>query len=58
MSAVTIAISVKVHDGVVLAADSASTLFGFAPGVPPTVMNVYNNANKIRRRPHGNNTDS
>jgi hypothetical protein len=39
----TIAISVKVHDGVVLAADSASTLFSPTGGI----SHVYNNANKI-----------
>lgn len=39
----TIAISVKVHDGVVLATDSASTLFSQNGGV----SHVYNNANKI-----------
>lgn len=38
----TIAISLKVNDGVVLAADSASTL-----STPQGVQNVYNNANKI-----------
>ncbi len=38
----TIAVSIKVHDGVVLAADSASTLFG-----SKGVINVYNNANKV-----------
>lgn len=41
---VTIAISVKVNDGIVLAADSASTLIDKQTGV---VRNVYNNANKI-----------
>lgn len=42
----TIAVSLKVHDGVVLATDSASTLMGSTPmGVE--VMNVYDNANKI-----------
>ncbi|HVV76783.1 MAG TPA: hypothetical protein VHC43_12165 [Mycobacteriales bacterium] len=42
----TIAITLKVHDGVVLAADSASTLLQSSPeGVG--VINVYNNANKI-----------
>jgi hypothetical protein len=42
----TIAICIKVHDGVVLAADSASTLLQNVPtGVG--VINVYNNANKI-----------
>lgn len=38
----TVALSVKVHDGVVLAADSASTLFA-----PEGVVNVYNHANKV-----------
>jgi len=39
----TIAISVKVHDGVVLAADSASTLFS----ENGAVSHVYNNASKV-----------
>lgn len=44
----TIAISLKVNDGLVLAADSASTLIEHSPeGAPPTVVNVYNHANKI-----------
>jgi hypothetical protein len=44
----TIAISMKVNDGVVLAADSASTLFGQSPtGEPTGVVNVYNHANKV-----------
>lgn len=49
----SIAIAISVHDGVVLAADSASTLggiFGVQPGIAaqqPVAMNVYNNANKI-----------
>jgi hypothetical protein len=44
----TIAISLKVNDGLVLAADSASTLIiNPAEGGPPTVANVYNHANKI-----------
>ena len=43
----TIAISVKINDGVVLATDSASTVTGTIPGgVPGGVINVYNNANK------------
>jgi hypothetical protein len=52
-SRMSIAIIIGVHDGVVLAADSASTLtFTSAPGVavPPgqqVVGNVYDNANKI-----------
>ena len=43
----TIAISLKVNDGLVLAADSASTLVGHGPGGDSAVINVYNNANKI-----------
>src|SRR5690242_3601398 len=43
----TIAISVKINDGVVLATDSASTVMALqAPGGPAGVINVYNNANK------------
>ena len=38
----TIAVSLKVHDGLVLAADSASTLIGNGQ-----VITVYNSANKI-----------
>jgi hypothetical protein len=40
---VTIAVAVQVHDGLVLASDSASTL----TEPPGNVLNVYNNANKI-----------
>lgn len=40
----TIAVSLKVNDGLVLAADSASTIMGTGPG---DVVNVYNTANKI-----------
>lgn len=48
----SIAVIIGVHDGVVLAADSASTLTlgGAQPGVPAGVvgvLNVYDNANKI-----------
>jgi hypothetical protein len=50
----SIAVLISVHDGVVLAADSASTLtFGPPPGMPAPVTapllaaNVYDNANKI-----------
>jgi len=43
----TIAISLKVHDGLVIAADSASTIMGVAPGGGVGVHTVYNNANKI-----------
>ena len=43
----SVAVVLNVHDGVILAADSASTLIvsGAQPG--PQVANVYNNANKI-----------
>lgn len=43
----TIAVALKVHDGVVLATDSASTLTGSQPDGSQSVLNVYNNANKI-----------
>jgi hypothetical protein len=43
---VTIAISVKINDGVVLATDSASTVMGVTPQGPASVFNIYNNANK------------
>src|SRR6266700_4174423 len=49
----SIAVLIAVHDGLVLAADSASTLtFTSAPGAPPPAAgpisaNVYDNANKI-----------
>lgn len=43
----TIAISVKVHDGVVLGADSASTLMARSPDGSTGVLGVYNHANKI-----------
>jgi hypothetical protein len=43
----TIAISLKVNDGLVLAADSASTIFGQDPSGQMAVFNVYNNANKV-----------
>lgn len=43
----TIAVCVKVHDGLVLASDSASSLLGIMPNQPSAVINVYNNANKI-----------
>lgn len=44
----TIAISLKVNDGLVLAADSASTLTNLGPtGEPTSVVNVYEHANKI-----------
>ncbi len=43
----TIAISLKVNDGLVLAADSASTIVGRDPHGMTAVVNVYNNANKV-----------
>ena len=50
----SIAVLIGVHDGVVLAADSASTLSLLPPpgvvlpaGGPPLIGNVYDNANKI-----------
>src|SRR5882672_6058282 len=44
----SIAVIIGVHDGVVLAADSASTLtISVAPGSAAGVANVYDNANKI-----------
>ncbi len=44
----TIAISIKVNDGVVLAADSATTLLALDPQHgAPVVVNVYNSANKV-----------
>jgi hypothetical protein len=47
----SIAILIGVHDGLVLATDSASTLVVTPIGVPPApvgpLANVYNNANKI-----------
>lgn len=42
MAAVTIAVSLKVNDGLVLATDSASTMSSSGG-----VENVYNNANKV-----------
>jgi hypothetical protein len=55
---VTIALSVKINDGVVLATDSASTVMGAAPGGQALgVLNVYDNANKafnlLKRCPIG-----
>ncbi|MDD2716782.1 MAG: hypothetical protein PHW04_12890 [Candidatus Wallbacteria bacterium] len=43
----TIAISVKVNDGLVLATDSASTLVAQEADGKQGVVNVYNNANKL-----------
>lgn len=43
----TIAISIKVNDGVVLATDSASTIIGQGQNGKSGIINVYNNANKL-----------
>lgn len=43
----TVAVVIKVHDGVALAADSASTLVALQPDGTSAVVNVYDNANKI-----------
>jgi hypothetical protein len=45
---VSIAVLISVHDGLVIASDSASTLtVSLAPGALAGVANVYDNANKI-----------
>jgi hypothetical protein len=37
-----------VHDGLILAADSAQTMIGLDPNTQqPIISNVYNNANKV-----------
>lgn len=43
----TIAISIKINDGLVLASDSASTVLGQTPDGQLQVANVYNNADKV-----------
>ncbi|GAB6939540.1 hypothetical protein ACQP60_08635 [Isoptericola variabilis] len=43
----TIALVIKVNDGVVLAADSATTMGSVGPDGSLQVMNIYNNANKV-----------
>lgn len=43
----TIAISLKINDGLVLASDSASTVLGQLPTGQLSVLNVYNNAIKV-----------
>lgn len=44
----SIAVLIGVHDGIVIAADSASTLtISVAPGAAAGIANVYDNANKI-----------
>lgn len=44
---VTVALVVKVHDGIVLAADSATTLVSTMPDGSTEMYNIYNNANKL-----------
>jgi hypothetical protein len=44
---VTIAICIKINDGLVLASDSATALFGNLPTGQLVVINVYNNASKV-----------
>jgi hypothetical protein len=44
---VTIAISIKINDGLVLASDSASTVLGQTPDGHLHAVNVYNNAVKL-----------
>jgi len=44
---VTIALSVKINDGVVLATDSATSVIGQNPSGELGVFNVYQNANKL-----------
>lgn len=43
----TIALVIKVNDGVVLAADSATTMMGTTAAGQQAVWNIYNNANKL-----------
>ena len=43
----SIALSIKINDGLVLAADSASTLLGQDPRGGVGIVNTYNNANKV-----------
>lgn len=43
----TIAVVIKVHDGMVFASDSASSIMTAGAGVQPKIINVYNHANKI-----------
>lgn len=43
----TLVVSVKVNDGVVLAADSATTMVRTFPDGTQRTINVYNNANKV-----------
>lgn len=44
---VTVCVSIKVHDCLVFAADSASSLTGSTPTGEPTVVNVWDHGNKL-----------
>lgn len=43
----TVCVGIKVHDGIVFAADSASTLVGTAPDGSTGVLNVWQHGNKV-----------
>ncbi|MBV7257512.1 hypothetical protein KCG44_12020 [Pacificimonas sp. WHA3] len=43
----TVCVSVKVHDCLIFAADSASSLVGSASNGDPVVLNVYDHGNKV-----------
>jgi hypothetical protein len=43
----TVALSIKVHDGLVLASDSAATIYASDQDGNLATVNVYNNANKV-----------
>lgn len=43
----TVCISVKVHDCLIFAADSASSLVGSSPNGDPVVLNVWGHGNKV-----------
>ncbi len=43
----TLALSIKVNDGLVLAADSATTMSQKGPNGQELIMNIYDNANKV-----------
>jgi hypothetical protein len=44
---VTIAICIKINDGLIIAADSATTIIAQGAMGPTMALNVYNNANKV-----------
>ena len=43
----TICVAIAVFDGIVFAADSASSLIGYGPSGIPEITNVYKNGNKV-----------